>query len=324
MRGPVGLHLGGAALAVTLAAVLTDRAPEVEAVLTWRDASIEESSGLVETGRHLLTVNDSGSDPVVYVVDRGTGETTGRTTYTSDEVVDVEALSPGPDGSVWVGDIGDNTASRDVVSVYRLPALGTGDETLEATRYDLTYQGGPRDAEALLVHPVTGRVHVVSKGILGGRVYRAPARLRQDRSNLLTPVGRAPAWVTDGAFLPDGRHAVVRTYGAATLYELPRWRAVGEMRLPDQPQGEGLAVGRPPTSVLVSTEGRRTPVLSVPLPAELLDELVPASVDQVAAPGQQEAVEAPSRRPLVAGAAVALALAAAGLWVALRRRRTGS
>lgn len=273
MRGPVGFHLGAAALAVTVAAVLTDRAPEVEEVLVWQDRSIQESSGLVDTGEHLLTVNDSGGDPVVYVVDRESGETVGRTTYTTDEVDDVEALSPGPDGSLWVGDIGDNTASRELVSLYRLPAPAEGDHTVEAARYDLRYRGGPRDAEALLVHPLTGRVHVISKGILGGRVYRAPARLRPDRPNELTPVASAPAWVTDGAFLPGGRHAVVRTYGAVTLHEVPRWRAAAEMRLPDQRQGEGIAVSRPATTVLVSTEGRRTRVLSVPMSEELRAEL---------------------------------------------------
>ena len=33
------------------------------------------------------------------------------------EPEDIEALAPGDDGTVWVGDIGDNTADRDTISV---------------------------------------------------------------------------------------------------------------------------------------------------------------------------------------------------------------
>lgn len=332
MRLPVGLHLGVAAVAIAVAALLTDRAPEVEEVLTWKDPAIEESSGLVATDDHLLTVNDSGNGPVLFVVDRESGETVGRTTYTDDEVQDVEALSPGLDGSVWIGDIGDNTASRDQVSVYAVPSVAEGERTLDARRFDLVYRGGPRDAEALLVHPVTGRLYVVSKGILGGRVYEAPARLRAHRPNLLTPVGRSPAWVTDGAFLPDGGHAILRTYASAVLFEVPRWRVAARMRLQDQRQGEGMAVSRPPTTVLVSTEGRHSQVLSVPLSEEVVSaiEETAGTPSSSSSPADSTAL-APSAGSgwldggwpdgTVAAAGAGVLALAAGLALLVRRRR---
>ena len=65
-------------------------------------------------------MNDSGAGPLLYAVDPATGETTGVTAYTSDDVVDVEALAPAGRGDVWVGDIGDNFGRRPSVSVYRV------------------------------------------------------------------------------------------------------------------------------------------------------------------------------------------------------------
>src|SRR5688572_19967434 len=180
-----------ATLAIGGALVLTQsQAPRPEAgpVFSFQDSAIDESSGLVDTGSTVLTVNDSGDDPVVYVVDRSSGETVGRTTYTDDEVIDVEAMAPGPDGMLWVGDIGDNPWSRSSVAVYELPMPTPGDATVTAQRYDLVYEGGPRDAEALLVHPQTGRLLVVSKGLFGGQLFEAPPLLSAEKPNVLRPV----------------------------------------------------------------------------------------------------------------------------------------
>ncbi len=181
---PLRFQVVVAALAISGTLVLTESQgpqPDAAPVFAFQDRTIDESSGLVDAGAHVLTVNDSGADAVVYVVDRSSGKTVGRTTYTDDEVVDVEAMAPGPDGTLWVGDIGDNPWHRSSVAVYELPMPTAGDATVPAKRYELVYQGGPRDAEALLVHPETGRLLVVSKGLFGGQLFQAPAQLSTDR-----------------------------------------------------------------------------------------------------------------------------------------------
>src|SRR3954453_17123276 len=88
-------------------------------LFTIADDDIFESSGLVDLGRTVYTVNDSGDDAVVYGLDPRSGGTVSRTTY-ADSVDDVEALAPGRGGAIWVGDIGDNRGRRDDVSVYRV------------------------------------------------------------------------------------------------------------------------------------------------------------------------------------------------------------
>jgi hypothetical protein len=266
-------------IALLLVAVLAADGPRALFTL---DPAVAESSGLVEVGRdgshRVLTINDSGDGPVVYVVDPRTGRVVGRSTYDGD-AVDVEALTPGRGGEVWVGDIGDNSAVRAGVRVHRLPALTDGDRDVTSTAYDLAYRGGARDAETLLVHPRTGRVHVVSKGLFGGQVYAAPARLRSDRANTLRPVGTAPGVVTDGAWFPDGRHVVLRDYSRAYVLDATSepWQRVDSFELPDQPQGEGVAVRRGGRSLLISSEGPGEPVQVVPVPRRVLTAMAPPS-----------------------------------------------
>lgn len=237
-----------------------------EEVFEFADPAIVESSGLVLTEGLVVTTNDSGDTGRVFVVDPGTGETVGLTTWTEDPV-DVEALAPAAPGWVWVGDIGDNGQDRESVSVARVP-VDRSERTAAVTSYELRHPGGPRDAEALLVHPVTGRLYVVTKSVLGGTLLAAPAELSADAPNRLRPLGAVLGMVTDGAFLPDGRHLVLRTYTRAGVYTVPGLDLVGTFPLPRQPQGEGLAVAVDGT-LWLSTEGAGTPVLRVAVPREI-------------------------------------------------------
>ncbi len=293
-------------------------------LFAFTDPDIIESSGLVDRGRRVFTINDSGDGPVVYGVDPGTGDTVSRTTYSSDGVEDVEAIAPGADGSVWVGDIGDNRSSRRDVSVYRVGTLPPGDATVPGRRYRLSYPDGPGDAETLLVQPRTQRVFVVSKSVFGGTVYAAPRRLDPGRDNALRVVARVDGLVTDGTFLPDGRHVLLRTYGTASVYTFPDFRLLGTVRLPSQRQGEGISVGAD-GRVLVSSEGVRAPVLEVSLPralADSRDEAVPASPPGPA-PGTRRPSpvahpQAPARDAWDWGkiALVVVAVAGLGVWTA--------
>jgi hypothetical protein len=226
--------------------------------LTWQDPAIVESSGLVVDGGLFVTANDSGDSGRVFTVD-GTGVTVGVTSWAPDPV-DVEALAPAGPGEVWVGDIGDNTSSRPSVTVMRVP-VGPGDRTVTPPAYTLVYPDGAHDAEALLAAP-DGRLLVVSKDLPAGAVYAAPRRLSSSSPNRLEKVAPAMPLVTDGAFLPDGRHYVLRGYGSATVYAYPGSRPVGSFLLPGQQQGEGIAADAQGW-VHVSSEGAHSRVLRV-------------------------------------------------------------
>jgi hypothetical protein len=281
---------GWASAAAGLAGLVAAAVPS-SVLFTFADPEIAESSGLVDAGSVVYTVNDSGSGPVLYGVDPATGRTTTRTAYTSDVVVDVEALAPGRGGTVWVGDVGDNGADRDGVVLYRVRPGGT----LDAARLDLRYPDGPRDAETVLSHPRTGRLFVVSKNVFGGTVYAVPRGARPGAPATMRPFAQVPGLVTDGAFLPDGKHVVLRGYGTATVLTFPAFEVTGTVDLPEQRQGEAISVGRDGGRVLVSSEGVGTDVLRLRLPADL------TTPDPAPTPSPSSPAE-PSARP-TAGAA---------------------
>ncbi len=320
------LALGTAVLTVVPAVAMG--APRVTTLFTIQDPEITESSGLVDQGSNVLTIEDSGDGPTIYVLDSGSGQTVGRTTYTTDAVVDVEAIARGRDGVVWVGDIGDNDAVRPQVSVYRVGRVGPGDSTVTAQRYDLTYAGGPRDAETLLVDPDDGRLYVVSKGLFGGQLFRAPRTLSTDAVNVLRPVGRVGGLITDGEFMRDGKHVVLRDYSDAFVYATGPWRSLGRWALPSQPQGEGISVRSSAKRVIVSSEGDQQPVLSVPIPARLVEAMQPREASPSAgavdgsggtsADGRASGSSSPDVVGVVGLAAIGLA-AALGIRAVVRR-----
>jgi hypothetical protein len=255
---------------MTWAAVLLALVGRV--VFSFVDPAITESSGLVDLGDLMVTTNDSGGDPLVFVVDPGTGRTVGRTTYAG-RVVDTEALAPAGGDAVWVGDIGDNDAVRDSVQVYRVP-VGRGDRRVDAPSYELAYPDGPHDAESLVA--AGDRLYVITKGLLGGTVYVAPRHLASEGPNRLRAVASVDVWATDAALFPDGRHVLVRGYDSAVIYTFPGFRPVASVDLPRQRQGEGVSIsdsGR----IRLSSEGRNSPVLEVALPAEVTAAMAGAS-----------------------------------------------
>jgi hypothetical protein len=324
-----------------LGATSAPQGPRGREVFRFQDPAIVESSGLAWVGPAgdglVATTNDSGDTGRVFAVDPVTGATAGTTTWGTavGDPEDVEALAPAGDDAVWVADIGDNLGRRDSVLVVRVP-VGRGDRSVRPAAHRLAWPRGPRDAETLLRHPRTGRLYLVDKGVLGGTLAAAPRRLRTDRVNRLQPVGPVLGLATDGAFWPDGRHVVLRSYARAVVYAFPSLEPVGDLPLPAQDQGEGLAV-TPDGRVLVSSEGIGQPVLEVRVPARLRRTLeAPASP---ASPGAAEssgsAVPSPQQPTagdgvgtggasplLVAGAAVgALALGGVVAAPALRARR---
>jgi hypothetical protein len=248
---------------VGLLAAPADR--PADPVFSFQDTEISESSGLVVRDGLFVTVNDSGDTARVFTVDPATGETVGHTTWDASPLDD-EALAPAAHSTdVWVGDIGDNLADRDSITITRVPT-GRGDLSGAVASYDLTYPGGARDAETLMVDPVNGQVLIASKEIMGS-IYAAPKHLTPG-TNELRKIGEAPGIATDGAFFPDGKHLVIRDYDSATFYTYPGLKPVGEMSLPAQQQGEGIAVA-PDGEVYVCSEGVDSPVLHVALPARI-------------------------------------------------------
>jgi hypothetical protein len=266
--------------------------PEEGVVFSFADPQIIESSGLAVEDGLFATVNDSGDTGRVFTIDPADGRTVAVTTWDG-QPADVEAMALTPDGDVLVGDIGDNSGTRDSVELVRVPFGHDG--AVDPTTYDLAYPDGSHDAETLLVHPQTGQVLVVAKEFIG-RLYAAPESLDEDGTNRLTDLGEVMPIATDGAFFPDGEHFVLRGYGSATFYAWPSLEPLGEIRLPHQQQGEGIAVDAD-ERVYLSSEGAHTDVLEVAVPQRIRAALEGDATDSPTDGGTATATPDPAAQP---------------------------
>jgi hypothetical protein len=291
-----------ALLVIVLVSSLSRRAEGAEArpevVSTLTDPRIEESSGLVVSPDDpdlAFTINDSGSDPVVYAVDVPSGETVGTATVDAD-LEDTEALSIDGDGTLWIADTGDNDRERTDVALYSLPAFGRADQgAVRPTRYPLDYPQGPRDVEALAVDPRTGAKFLLTKGLLGGEVYALPDELVADEPNEVTALDPSvPGVITDAAFATDGRHVVARDYGSAYVLDATTWQTVSSTRLPKVEQGETLAAEPDGRSYLAGSEGQDSPLIRVAIPTPSSTPSTPAATDPTPAPAASPVPAAPA------------------------------
>lgn len=245
---------------------------------------IGESSGLVASriapGLY-WTHNDSGNDPLVYCI-TGTAGLCGVWEITDAKAQDWEdiAIGPGPTAGVaylYIGDIGDNAIKRDSVTIYRVPepkpslndgsSSGTPKVTSAAQAITLTYADGSHNAEALIVHPVTGDIYVITKEVGEAAVYKADGsgvlrRVTSMRLGSGDPVNGADISV-------DGQRVALSTFSGGWELALPArgalfdiiWSApAARVDLGSRMQGESVAYRLDGQALLATSEGSPMPL----------------------------------------------------------------
>ncbi|WP_246486683.1 esterase-like activity of phytase family protein [Kribbella qitaiheensis] len=270
------LSLAGAAVPAGSATAITlpqaDPPPSPTKLFTIRDARIDESSGLAKSQKYedlWWTVNDSGDTARVFGINN-TGKLKAVLSFKA-PVKDVEAVAVDKDGTIYIADIGDNKADRDMIEVYTIPEP---DKLADATsvkfhRFDFKYPDGAHDAETLLINPQSRQLFFVTKVAKGlGGIYAAPETASREGTNELTKIAEGPAGVTDGTFMPDGQVVVLRSYvdvARVAWGEAPK--VVGRAGTP-LAQGESVAVAsNEGNSILVGSEGKGSAVYEMAVPA---------------------------------------------------------
>lgn len=302
-------------------------------VSTLGDERITESSGLAVSSVHpgiAYTVNDSGNAPVVFAIDISTGETVGVTTL-SVELRDAEALAVDGGGQVWVADIGNNLGTRETVALYSFDEPGRASATVRPTRWPVAFADGPHDAEALLIDPTSGDKFLITKSIVGGKLYALPDELSIDEVNVAEVASSAvlPAFVTDASFEPDGSGYLVRNYVSVERRELdsetPLWTAT----VPDQKQGETVAYEVGGATFLLGSEGARSTLLRVAVSDVAGEGVASKSVSGDEVDGEGAAASQSDKRLtrtgdrgwLVAGGVILAAIIGAAVLLARPRSR---
>jgi 5'/3'-nucleotidase SurE len=260
------------------------------------DPILAEVSGVAASRAHppvLWVHNDSGGEPAVYAISP-TGASLGAYPIEGATAIDWEdiAIGPGPKRGtsyLYLGDIGDNTSSRDSIVVYRVAEPktapnGSGETLKGAETFTLHYPNGAVDAESLVVDPKSGDLFVIDKSLLSGvgTVYRVPRRRLVDGADVTmqqvasfqltdgeTGAGLLPGTLITGADVsPDGSLVLVRTYRRVLAFARPRGKplaaafAVDPCGAPqaDERQGEAVGVTADGNGYVTISEGEHAPI----------------------------------------------------------------
>ena len=242
---------------------------------------VTEASGLAASRtnpRVVWTHNDSGGEPGLYALG-GDGRVRATLPLAGAENLDWEDMARGPGAAgepdwLYVGDIGDNGASRESVRVYRVaePDLaGSADGAVlpaaPAAFTNLVYPDGPRDAEALVVDPASGDLFVITKREERARVYRARSPAFAGGTvtlEYLRELGEGMVTAADAC--PDGKTVLVRTYFGLDAYTgssvASALRRSPSPRLAEvEPQGEAVAAAPDCRGYYTLSEGSEQPLV---------------------------------------------------------------
>jgi len=189
--------------------------------------AIDEASGIAASRKNndvLWTHNDSGGMNRIFAVNTK-GEHLGIFKINGAFARDWEDITVGPgpvegEHYIYIGEIGDNNARYDLKYIYRViePEISPGkapiDTTLNITeKITFRYPDGKRDAETLMVDPITRDIYVVSKREKNVRVYRLP--YPQSTSETIIPEHVATLNITNtngGDISPSGCEILIKTY----------------------------------------------------------------------------------------------------------------
>lgn len=261
------------------------------------DRAINESSGIVAsrtTPGMYWTHNDSGDGPFIYAFDnrghsRGVWRVTGATAYDWEDI----AAGPGPTAGtnyLYIGDIGDNAGNRSQIIVYRVPepvitaadaaSKKTSPQSTEGAEVlRLRYPDGKHDGEALLVHPVTGKIYIITKIQFGNSgIYEADATQSPAGVITLTRVGELSVptvfggMITGGDISPDGLRVALCDYvqgyeivlpNASLAFNLIWKQPLRPIALGQREQGEAIGYRLDGKALLATSEGRPAPLIQV-------------------------------------------------------------
>lgn len=229
---------------------------------------IDEASGLASSVVNpgmLWTHNDSGDKARIFLID-GQGRNRAVVWLKDFSNRDWEDISvgPGPEEGksyVYVGEIGDNASRYEYKYLYRIeePVIPEGSSVVDTTLSNVdtikfTLQGGPRDTEAVIVHPLTRDIYIFSKNEKKRiRMFRLPypqsvTEVTQAEYVMSLPIVKVCA----ADISPDGEEILIKNY--THVYY---WRRQGNESIQEtleqepfslpyttEPQGEAITFDR--------------------------------------------------------------------------------
>ncbi len=222
---------------------------------------LPEASGLAHSLIHediLYSHNDSGGEASVFALDTK-GNLLAEIQLSGVRNRDWEDIATGIDPKdgkeyIYIGEIGDNSARYPSVWVHRIPEpdFTDADSLITAsgvTSFEIVYEDGARDAEALFIEPDSGDIYILSKREERVGIYRVSYPQSSTEINTAERLGDMNmGWVTAADISSNGRYILVKNYMGIRRYKKGKRRSVlkalqGKGKsLPYQlePQGEAV------------------------------------------------------------------------------------
>jgi hypothetical protein len=244
---------------------------------TIQSPTLDEASGLacsISNDGFIWSHNDSGGEAMLYLLSLG-GEESGKFLLPGITNIDWEdlAIGLGPQIStnyLYIGDIGDNRAIRKSYSIYRFeePDLNSLDlpsnsSVEEFSTIQYVYEDGARDAETLMIDPVSRDLFIVSKRGQNSFLYKLPFPQDTIEMDTALRVGILPfTYTTGGDISGDGTEVLLKNYknifywrreNKESLEDLLQTSPIVLKYLPE-PQGEAIAFKADGTSFFTVSE----------------------------------------------------------------------
>jgi hypothetical protein len=252
---------------------------------TIEPAQISEASGIAASRKNpgVLWIHNDDGPTWLYALNTE-GKLFGIYNFVGARMRDWEdiAIGPGPEPNVsylYIGAIGDNNGRKESITVYRvaepdvrIKPSSVINEVNGVEAIVMIYQDGPKNAETLMVDPLTRDLYIVSKENKS-RVYRAAYPQSTNGKNTLEYVASLPwGMATGGDISPDGQMIIVRGYFGASLWMRPKegslWGAFAgeECSVPMiiESQGEAICFDANGAGYYTTSEGRRQPIYYFP------------------------------------------------------------
>lgn len=240
----------------------------------------------------ILFAHNDHDRAVIYALD-GQGKLHARITLQNAMASDIEDIAVGPCGAqtcVFLGDIGDNAASRSEYSILRITQPMVPSEPAEMAmnamfeRFRFTYEDGSHNAESLMVGP-DGSLYIVTKVAPGtggsvaatgvSSIYKLPASIdtgsvaRATKVATLTIPASGDMAASSAAAHPCGQGFLVRTYNRVYEFLTPKGGSFEDaftvmptsVAMPDEPQSEGIDYRADGKGFVTSGEGMNAPIV---------------------------------------------------------------
>jgi len=231
-------------------------------IATLENKEIDEASGMAFSRTHdglIYTHNDSGGGRKVFVIDsigKGLGVFKLKGVWNRDWE-DI-AVGPGPDPKlnyVYVGEIGDNQAKYTNIFIYRFPEPQQFIEGMEVEPeiLKLSYPDGAKDAETLMVDPISKDIFILSKRDSMNILYKTTQEAFESKEAVLEKVIELPFTMSvAGDISADGKEILIKNYFTVYYWQRNENETIGQalardpLILPYNPEPQGESIGFEP------------------------------------------------------------------------------